>query len=124
MRNAFDVLCFEIGECKAVLKGDWKLIFMPPPYGQGDEWHLYNLKDDLKEENNVAGQFPQKFNELKADWQAYALSVGYIESNGERALDKLGFEEFFRFDAKHRIQPETGTNGSAQKEVEPVTLGD
>ena len=124
VRNSFDVLCFEIGECKAVLKGDWKLIFMPPPYGKGDEWHLYNLTDDLKEENNLADQAPQKFNELKANWEAYALSVGYIKANGDRALDKLGFEEFFRFDPKHRIQPEMETKGSAQKDVEPVSLGD
>lgn len=105
VRTAFDVLGFEIGECKAVLKGDWKLIFMPPPYGKGDEWHLYNLKEDIKEESNVAGQFPEKFNELKAEWEAYALSVGYIKSNGERALAKLGFEEFYRFNPKHRIEP-------------------
>ena len=124
VRNAFDVLGFEMGECKAVIKGDWKLIFMPPPYGKGDEWHLYNLKEDLKEENNLAGQFPDKFNELKADWEAYALSVGYIKSNGESALAKLGFEEFYRFDPKHRIEPEMGTKGSEQKDVEEVSLGD
>lgn len=124
VRNAFAVLGFEIGECKAVLKGDWKLIFMPPPYGKGDEWHLYNLKEDIKEQNNLADQFPEKFNELKADWEAYALSVGYIKSNGKRALAKLGFEEFYRFDAKHRIEPEMKTKGSARKNVEPAKLGD
>ena len=124
VRNEFDVLGFEIGECKAVLKGDWKLIFMPPPYGKGDEWHLYNLKEDIKEEANVAGQFPEKFNELKAEWEAYALSVGYIKSNGERALAKLGFEEFYRFDSKHRIEPKSMTKDSAQKNVEPTSLGD
>jgi arylsulfatase len=124
VRNEFAVLGFEIGECKAVIKGDWKLIFMPPPYGKGDEWHLYNLKEDIKEEKNVAEQFPDKFNELKADWQAYAISVGYIKSNGDPAVKKLGFEEFFRFDAKHRIDPKTEAEGSGSKNSISTNLGD
>jgi arylsulfatase len=124
VRNEFAVLGIEIGECKAILKGDWKLIFMPPPYGKGDEWHLYNLKEDIKEEKNVAAQFPEKFKELKAEWEAYALSVGYIKSNGERALAKLGFEEFYRFDAKHRIEPEAGVKSSGSKTAAPTNLGD
>ncbi|WP_242917199.1 arylsulfatase [Pontibacter liquoris] len=124
VRNAFDVLGFEITECKAVLKGDWKLIFMPPPYGKGDEWHLYNLKEDIKEENNLAGQFPDKFEELMAAWHAYALSVGYIKANGESALAQLGFEEFYRFDPKNRLKPETGTGERTRMNVSPTELGD
>lgn len=56
VRNDFDVLGFEITECKAVLKGDWKLIFMPPPYGKGDEWHRLFcslLKEDYSFENSL-----------------------------------------------------------------------
>ncbi|GAB2540317.1 arylsulfatase [Rufibacter soli] len=117
VRNAFAVLGFEIGECKAILKGDWKLIFMPPPYGKGDEWHLYNLKEDLKEENNLAAQFPDKVKELKAEWEAYALAVGYIKSNGELAVKKLGSEEFFRFDPKNRLKtPDTATNATFKED--------
>lgn len=108
VRNSFDVLGFEIVECKALLKGDWKLIFMPPPYGKGDEWHLYNLQEDTKEENNLADLFPEKFNELKKEWEAYAISVGYIKSNEDPVVTKLGPEEFFRFNAKHRIEPGMG----------------
>ncbi|WP_255531015.1 sulfatase-like hydrolase/transferase [Pontibacter sp. FD36] len=124
VRNKFDVLCFEIAECKAVLKGDWKLIFMPPPYGKGDEWHLYNLREDIKEENNLAGQFPEKFKELKANWEAYACSVGYIQSNGEPAVQKLGYEEFYRFDPKHRLQEKPKENNASSKEDSPADLVD
>lgn len=124
VRTAFDVLGFEITECKAILKGDWKLIFMPPPYGKGDEWHLYNLKEDLKEENNVAAKFPEKFSELKAEWKAYALSVGYIKASDERAVDKLGYKEFYRFDPKHRIELEGGKGNSAGSSPEPTGLMD
>ncbi|WP_299700177.1 arylsulfatase [uncultured Pontibacter sp.] len=124
VRNKFDVLGFEIGECKAVLKGDWKLIFMPPPYGKGEEWHLYNLKEDIKEENNLAGQFPDKFKELKADWEAYALSVGYIKSNGEPAVEKLGYEEFYRFDPKNRMEQHEKTEDEASRDASPSDLVD
>ncbi|WP_188502757.1 arylsulfatase [Pontibacter amylolyticus] len=124
VRNAFDVLGFEIAECKAVRKGVWKLIFMPPPYGEGDEWHLFNLKEDIDEDNNLARQLPEKYKELKAEWEAYALSVGYIEANGESALAKLGFEEFYRFDPKHRIDPKSGLGKAPEKNVEPTDLGD
>lgn len=123
VRNEFEVLGFEIAECKAVIKGDWKLIFMPPPYGEGDTWHLYNLKEDQDEENDLAAQFPAKVKELHADWEAYALSVGYIQSNGESAVKKLGFEEFYRFDPKNRLTPENGTQG-ATKSAEPINQGD
>ena len=115
VRNAFDVLGFEIGECKAVIKGDFKLIFMPPPYGEGDEWRLYNLKEDIKEENDLADQLPEKLKELKADWEAYALAVGYIKSNGELAVIKLGPEEFFRFDLRHRMAPEIEDEGIGKR---------
>ena len=30
-------------ECRAVIKGEWKLLFMAPPYGE-NEWHLFNLR--------------------------------------------------------------------------------
>jgi arylsulfatase len=124
VRNVFDVLGFEIAEYKAVLKGDWKLIFMPPPYGKDDEWHLYNLKEDIKEENNLAGQWPEKFKELKAEWKAYAHSVGYIKSNEESALIKLGFEEFFCFDPKYRMEQDVKTEEVASTDASPTNLSD
>jgi arylsulfatase A-like enzyme len=124
VRTEFDVLGFEMGEGKALIKGDWKLVFMPPPIGKEDEWHLYNLKEDLKEENDLAAEFPDKFRELRAEWEAYSLAVGYIKSNGDPALAKLGFEEFYRFDPKNRVEPETGTKETTGKESAPVNLGD
>jgi len=60
----------------AIRKGDWKLIVSPnsgiSASGEtkkhkdilADEI-LYNLKTDIKERNNVAGQFPEKVKELK-----------------------------------------------------------
>lgn len=94
IRGPFDALGFEMIECKAIIKGDWKLLFMAPPYGD-NEWFLYNLRDDPTEQDNVAETHPDKFDEMLAEWNAYARSVGYIESQGAAALEEMSSEEFF-----------------------------
>jgi arylsulfatase A-like enzyme len=45
-----------------IRQGDWKLIYFEK-YGRLE---LYNLKDDIKEEHNLAKQFPKKTKELAA----------------------------------------------------------
>ena len=40
-------------------KGDWKLVV------KGGVCELYNLADDIHEDNNVAAQYPDKVKELK-----------------------------------------------------------
>ncbi len=52
----------------AVRLGDWKLIRWYEP-GRGTE--LYNLRDDLGEQNNLADQHPEKVAELDALLDAY-----------------------------------------------------
>lgn len=51
----------------SVRKGDWKLIRF---YGEGknqtDTYKLYNLKDDIGENNDLAAKMPKKVKELKA----------------------------------------------------------
>ena len=88
------ILAFEMLECKAVIKGDWKILFMAPPYGK-NEWHLYNLVDDPQELTNVADKHPEKFQEMLAEWESYAQSVGYIEASGGAVLEDMSPEEFF-----------------------------
>lgn len=96
IRGEFDALGFEMMECRAIIKGDWKLIFMVPPYGEND-WHLYNLREDPREMTNLAGEHAGKFRELKAEWEAYAAAVGYIEAGPVKQLEGMSPEEFFQF---------------------------
>ena len=96
IRGRFDAVGFEMIECRAVIKGDWKLIFMAPPYGE-NEWHLFNLRDDPREMTNLAAQQPRKFAELKAEWEAYAAAVGYIEAGEVKQLEGMSPQEFFQF---------------------------
>lgn len=94
IRGEYDAIGFEMIECKAVIKGGWKILFMAPPYGES-EWHLYNLREDPQELNNIARENPEKLAEMLAEWTAYSKSVGYIEASGERVLSRISPDEFF-----------------------------
>lgn len=94
VRGAFDALGFEMLECRAVIKGDWKLIFMAPPYGE-NEWRLYNLREDPREMDDRARSSPEKFEEMQHEWEAYARAVGYIQAEGDLYVSAIGTEAFF-----------------------------
>ncbi|MFA7602294.1 MAG: arylsulfatase [Novosphingobium sp.] len=96
IRSEFDVIGFEMLECRSIFKGDWKLLFMAPPYGE-NEWSLFNLRDDPREMEDLKDREPEKFAELLADWQAYAASVGYIEAGETKQLAGMTPAEFFSF---------------------------
>lgn len=97
VRGGMDALCFEMLECRSVLCGDWKLLWMAPPYGKGDRWQLFNLAEDPRELEDLSEEYPGKVAELEAQWQAYAEYVGYIESDGTSAAVELGIDRFFEF---------------------------
>ncbi|MGP3789723.1 arylsulfatase [Pseudomonas sp. B392_1p] len=55
---------------RALRKGDWKMIWMGPPYGTA-QWQLYNLAVDPVEANDLAKQEPAKLAEMVEEWDAY-----------------------------------------------------
>ncbi|QIO09349.1 arylsulfatase [Acinetobacter lanii] len=65
---------------KALRKGDWKALFIPAPNGP-NQWQLYNLKQDTGETQDLAETYPEKLQELLADWQVYVRENGVIEGN-------------------------------------------
>jgi arylsulfatase len=96
VRGSSEAVGFEMVECRALIKGDWKIVFMAPPYGE-NEWYLYNLRDDPREMDNAASREPDRFAEMKADWDDYARQVGYIEAGDVKQLETMSPEEFFQF---------------------------
>jgi len=52
---------------KAVRRGDWKAVS-----GEKNTWHLYHLKDDPSELNDLAKNEPAKLKEFKELWQTWA----------------------------------------------------
>ncbi|WP_019673641.1 arylsulfatase [Psychrobacter lutiphocae] len=94
-RGDNEVIGFEIMENKSLTKGDWKVLFQPPPYGDGKHWHLYNIKEDELELNDLASVYPEKVQELVEEWERYAKQVGYIKSNGQLQMDTYDNPEEF-----------------------------
>jgi arylsulfatase len=61
---------YELFGLKAYFDGDWKILWMPPPFASG-EWELYNLKEDPAEINDLSGEYPEKVEEMAAMWEQY-----------------------------------------------------
>lgn len=95
LRDDSESLCFEMGECKAVIKGDWKAVQLYPPFGDGISWKLYNLKSDIIEKEDISLSNPDKLKEMVACWESYAEGCGYIEGNGEPVVNVLSDEKLF-----------------------------
>jgi len=60
-----------------VRKGDWKLVHMPKPWGNG-QWQLFDLGHDLAERHDLSAEQPQKVAEMKKVWDDYARANNVI----------------------------------------------
>ena len=65
-----EVLGLELWGRIAVRKGDWKLLKTEPPFRQ-DRWYLYNVRNDPGETTDLAGQMPEKLEEMEAAWEQF-----------------------------------------------------
>jgi arylsulfatase len=63
---------YELFGLKAYFDGDWKILWMPPPFGSG-EWELYHLADDPGEMNDVGGVHQERLEEMVAMWEQYKI---------------------------------------------------
>lgn len=62
---------WEFGGNRAVMMGTWKILHMPPPFGN-NRWQLYNLATDIGETQDVAEQYPQRVKSMLQVWSDYA----------------------------------------------------
>ena len=71
--SPYDETCqvgYELFGLKAYFAGDWKILWMPPPFGKGD-WELFNLQEDPGETNDLSELHPEKVEEMVALWEQY-----------------------------------------------------
>lgn len=54
---------------RMVRLGDWKLV---ATHYTGQDWELYNIKEDRTEQNNLAPQYPEMVKELEAMYFQWA----------------------------------------------------
>jgi arylsulfatase len=69
---------YELFGMKAFFDGDWKILWMPPPFGPGD-WQLFNLRDDPGEMEDLSDQFPDRLAEMIARWGQYKDANGVLD---------------------------------------------
>ncbi|MEP1486850.1 MAG: arylsulfatase [Algibacter sp.] len=77
--------CWELYGRRGVRKSNWKAEWQDKPYGD-DKWELYNLSNDIGEENNLAHKFPEKLQELIKEWEVYAIKNKVMLPN-----EKVGY---------------------------------
>jgi arylsulfatase len=68
-----DKLFFEHVRGRAIRMGDWKLVAFS---GTSNKWELYNLAKDQTETQDLADQYPDRVETMKAEWYAWARRVG------------------------------------------------
>ena len=66
--NPHDQLYWRIGNRAAIRVGDWKLL-RNPGRGQPATWQLYNLADDIGEQDDRASRMPGKMEDLQRAWE-------------------------------------------------------
>ncbi len=94
---------------KAVWKGQWKLVQLQNPFGDGS-WELYDMYNDPGESKNVAEDHPDVVAEYSSAFETYAKEVGVIEPNPQIVrsirgtyVGECGFECEMRFSVAELI---------------------
>ncbi len=68
---------WELFGFRAVRKGEFKLLWLPKPFGSGD-WQLYDLSKDPAELNDLSKEMPELREEMITIWNRYAEDTGVI----------------------------------------------
>ena len=76
-----DGMGYELFEMKAYIKGKWKLLRLPFPFGTG-RWELYDLEKDPTESTDLSNKFPAIKETLLNEWTAYAKQNGVYDHKG------------------------------------------
>lgn len=88
IRGQDDGVGYELFEMKAYIRGDWKLLRLPEPFGSG-EWALYNLAEDPGEIHDVSDDRPEVTASMIEAWQEYAETNDVFDHRGV-------FDELYR----------------------------
>lgn len=73
-----DVRAIEVSGNSALYKGDFKITRSMPPVGDG-QWHLFNLRADPGETNDLSESEPGVLADLLDEYAAYAAKTGVLE---------------------------------------------
>ena len=77
--TANDFIGGEMRNGKWIRQGPYKAVAVAPPYRTG-EWRLFNVEKDPGETRDLAGEQPERLEELMEAWKRYAKDVGVVSS--------------------------------------------
>lgn len=80
-REQHEELYFRFGSCRALRKGEWKLVSF-----YGNPWELYNISSDRFEQHDLAEQHPERVQELSARWHFLAETTDLLEEKDRKAV--------------------------------------
>lgn len=72
-----EAIGYELSGNQALFKGDLKLIKVIPPVGDG-LWHLFNIRTDPGEVNDLAEKMPEEFKTMQTQYAEYAKANGVL----------------------------------------------
>jgi arylsulfatase/uncharacterized sulfatase len=72
-----DTIGYELGGNAALFQGDYKIVLNIPPVGD-NQWHLYNIVTDPGETNDLREQMPERFQDMRAHYDAYVAANGVL----------------------------------------------
>jgi arylsulfatase A-like enzyme len=72
-REDHEALYFVFGTCRALRKGDWKVVSF-----YGSQWELYNMATDRFEQHDLAGEYPALVKELSERWYKMAENTDLL----------------------------------------------
>jgi arylsulfatase len=72
---------WELFEMKAYIKGNWKIMRLPKPFGTG-QWALYDLRKDPGETTDISAMHPTVKEELIQAWNIYARENEVYDHKG------------------------------------------
>jgi arylsulfatase len=80
---------WELFGLRAIRRGNYKAVFIPPPKGSG-EWELFDLTLDPGETMNIADKKSDVMAQLMTDWELYFAETGMFEINADgKTIDSL-----------------------------------
>ena len=71
---------YELFGLRAFFDGDWKVLWMPKPFGKGD-WELFNVRNDPGELKDLSDENPEKRKEMIALWEQYTEENGVLDTS-------------------------------------------
>lgn len=77
VRNEEQVLAEELFGDRYVRRGNYKLVWLEPPFGDST-WALFDLATDRAEQHDLSAQEPELRDELIQEWDSYVTRVGVV----------------------------------------------